>query len=542
MANRSSRRRRRRLLPNLSFFAVLFFAAGGALFLRELIAFSSQENQLPDNVVVAGIDVSGLSEAQAQVEWEQAYAQPITLYYNDSPIQLDPASVGFRLNIDTMLAEAASVSETGGSFWARFFNHLTQQEFQRAADIPLSYDYQQNLLEGFLQDVASRYDRPPGDPGFDTQTLTTFPGEQGFALDVDEAVRRIENALESPDDRTVMLPIGGADANQPTLNTLQELIIAYLDSQGFIYDGQTTTAGIFILDLQSGQEINLLGDVAFSAASTQKISILIDFFRSINDEPTQDEAWLLANSLLCSDNGSSNLLMEAIGGGNIFNGVAQVTQTIQYVGAENSFLSAPFAEPGRERGSIAVPETSPNENYDTNPDPFNQMTAEDIGTLFTMIYDCANYGSGLMTAYQEGQFTQRECRRMLELMSANDLERLLQGGIPPDVRITHKNGWLNSQAVVGDAGIVYPPNGQNYVISVYLWEETSAEDATQVGFNELWPLLEATSRAAWNYFSPDQAITERRDLPETARDCEESGYLPPYGEVNLDDINAWREG
>jgi hypothetical protein len=29
-------------------------------------------------------------------------------------------------------------------------------------------------------------------------------------------------------------------------------------------------------------------------------------------------------------------------------------------------------------------------------------------------------------------------------------------------------------------------------------------------------------------------------LPQFAEDCEEHGYLPPYGQVNLDDINAWR--
>jgi len=32
--------------------------------------------------------------------------------------------------------------------------------------------------------------------------------------------------------------------------------------------------------------------------------------------------------------------------------------------------------------------------------------------------------------------------RALELMSANDLGRLLQGGIPAGTRISHKNGWL----------------------------------------------------------------------------------------------------
>jgi hypothetical protein len=217
-----------------------------------------------------------------------------------------------------------------------------------------------------------------------------------------------------------------------------------------------------------------------------------------------------------------------------------VNETTQHLGADDTYLSAPLTVPGLEPGSIAPPPTSPNPNFDTDPDPFNQTTAEDMGTLFAMLYDCAQFGSGALVAYPEGQYTQRECRQMLELMSANDLQRLLQGGIPEGVRISHKNGWLNTSALVGDAGIVFPESGNDYVISVYLWEQTAPEEATNVGFNKLWPLLEGISRATWNHFSPQEALTSGRMLPQFAEDCEEHGYLPPYGQVNLDDINAWR--
>jgi hypothetical protein len=157
-----------------------------------------------------------------------------------------------------------------------------------------------------------------------------------------------------------------------------------------------------------------------------------------------------------------------------------------------------------------------------------------MGTLFTMIYDCANYGSGLMAAHPEGTFTQQECRRMLELMSANDLERLLQGGIPENIRISHKNGWLGD--TVGNSGIVFPHNGRNYVISVFLWEQT--EENFQ-GADRLWPMVEDISRATWNYFS-DEPLLSPRELPPTAQECE-GNYLPPdAASVNLDDIDAWK--
>jgi beta-lactamase class A len=313
------------------------------------------------------------------------------------------------------------------------------------------------------------------------------------------------------------------------------MIIDYLDTQGFIYDSPSSVASVFILDLETGEELNILGDVAFSAASTTKVPILIDFYRFLDFPPTPEEGFIMANSLLCSRNSSSNLMMRLIGNQDLLAGIRSVSNTAQTLGARNTYISAPFVEgvTGEFTGSTVAPETNPNPNHNTEPDPFNQTTAEDLGTLFNLIYDCANYNSGLATALPD-DFTQRECRQMLELMSANDLQRLLQAGIPEGIRISHKNGWLTE--TVGEAGIVFPPNGRNYVIAIFLWEDTGFQN-----FQRLWPLFESISRAAWNYFSPETPLlTPRTDIPNTAQDCE-GNYLPPSpAQVNLDDINAWR--
>lgn len=530
----SRRKKRRPFFLRLWVISTALLIASSGLFTYELLAFSQSANRLAPNLIVGDIDVSNLTPTEARILWERAYAQPIILYYGDSPIVLDPSAVGFRPNVQTMLASAQNINTALGSFWERFVQYLTLQDTSQPVNIPLSADFQRGLLEQFLRDISSRYDRPPGEPGFDVATLTTFDGQEGFALDIPQAMQLVESALKSPVNRTVILPIGGASSNKPTLKTLQKLLIAYFDSQGFIYDGVSTIGSVFVIDLRTGEEINLLGDVAFTAASTVKLPIMLNYFKYQNNEPTQEEAWLLAQSLLCSRNSSSNLLMEITGGGNVFNGVAQVTETAQFSGGRNTFLSARLIEgvAGEQLGAISVPPTSPNVGYDTKPDPYNQTTTEDMASLLSMIYDCANYGSGLITAFPNGEFTQNECRQMLELMSANDLERLLQGGIPEDVRISHKNGWVGG--TVGDGGIIYPPNGRNYIISVFLWEDTEFQD-----FTRLWPLVEDISRAVWNYFSPETAILERRQLPPTAQECE-NNYLPPFGQVNLNDINAWR--
>lgn len=535
-------KRRRRGLPFVPILSSLLLLAAVSLFVVQLISFSQQQERLPADTWVADVPVGGLSPGAARARWEQAFAQPVTLWYGDSPILLDPTSIGFRVNSDMMAAQVLAVGDVQAGFWTRFLNYMTSQRVQQVVDVPLLADYQGNLLEQFLRDVAARYDRAPGEVRYDLSTLTFRPGSEGMQLDVQAAMRLIASALTDPNNRAVSLPTGSAVPGSARIDTLRDMIEEYLDSQGFIYDGQTTVASVFIMDLQTGEEVNLLGNVSFSAASTAKLAILIDYFRHLNFAPTPDEAWLLANSLLCSNNSSSNLLMEIIGERaagtrDIFVGLADVIQNLQHLGVKNTFLTAPFDLDieGQELGSIPAPElSSHNLNFNTGADPYNQTTTEDLGTLFSLIYDCANYGSGLMAAYSTGEFTQTECRQMLELMSANDLLRLLQGGIPDGVRISHKNGWVSNTH--GDAGIVFPPNGRNYVIAVFLWENTEFLD-----YNRAWPLIEGISRAAWNYFSPDQPLpSPRADLPPAAQECQ-GNYLPPDPEhTDLNDINGWR--
>ncbi|MCS6834735.1 MAG: class A beta-lactamase-related serine hydrolase [Anaerolineae bacterium] len=531
--------------------SLLMILAGVGLLVFYLLNFAQSEDRLANGITIAGVPVSGLRQNEAIAAIEQAYAQPVTLIYpGNPPFQIIPATLGFRLNTPSMLAEAVASSERGGGFWERFANYMLGITDTSTRSIPLVADYQRSVLEAELRRIAQTYDRAGGQAAYDVATLTVASGNTGVQLNIEGALALIDDALRRPNNRLVELPVSGGLAAQANIKTLESLIIAYLDSRGFVYDGQTSVASIYIQDLRTGQEVNILGDVAFTAASTIKFPILIDYFRVLDGEPSQDDASLMANSLLCSNNSSSNRIMEVIiGRGDLFRGIASVTSTAQYLGAKNTFLTAPFitGEANQRLGSIAAPRTSPNPNYNTQPDPFNQTTAEDLGSLFGLVYDCAKYNGGLMAAYPNGEFNQTECRRMLELMSGLKLQRLLEGGVPAGTRISYKNGWVGE--VTGVAGVVFPPNGRDYVISVFIWEDTGAR-----GFQDyvrLWPIIEDISRAAWNYFSPESALLDaRRDLPPSAQECfrrDASGniiyeYLPPYGQINLDDIDGWRSG
>ena len=336
-------RRRRTGFPVLLFFSVLLTLSAIGLLIYFLVAFSRREQELPAGVTVAGINVGQLSERNAVARWERAYAEPVLLVYSNDkgehPIQLHPDQVGWRISSEPMLAGALASGQEGGGFWRRFLDFLLGIELSVSQNIPLVADYQDNALEAFLQDVAARYDDPPGNEVFDLETLTIYPGGSGYALDIGAAMPAVDAALRSADQRIVSLPVSPQGDQLLNLDSLRALIINYLDSQGFIFDGQGTLASVYILDLVSGHETSILGDVAYSAASTIKAPIIIEYFRQLNREPTAGESWLVVNSLLCSNNSSSNLIMEIIGGNDIFAGLRQVTNTLQAISASNTYIT-----------------------------------------------------------------------------------------------------------------------------------------------------------------------------------------------------------
>src|SRR5690606_36359426 len=145
---------------------------------------------------------------------------------------------------------------------------------------------------------------------------------------------------------------------------------------------------VFVMDLESGEELTILGDVAHSAVSTIKIPIMINLFRQqlLVD---QDTAFFLTASILCSDNSATNFLMQIPGAGQTVNaqlsdGLRQVSCTAQELGAERTYISAPLrvGDPGLLfEAPVCRPQVPPNSQYNAQPDPYAQTTAEDMGML-----------------------------------------------------------------------------------------------------------------------------------------------------------------
>lgn len=469
----------------------------GALLLTvsQLVGYSQSFAAMPAGLSLAGVPVAGLNEQQALQQLVLVYNSPIELQYQDQLILLEPSVVNFQIDTAVMMPEANQYRDAAG-FWGGFWDFLWLKP-RTIHDVALRMTYSQERLRTFLADVANRYDRPGSSPSANVDTLGFAPGEPGHILDVEATVSLVDSALRSPTNRVVALPIDEQLAVRPSFDTLADLTRQNL--QLFEFEG---VFSMYLMDLSTGRELNLSlaagqevpADVAFSGMSTIKIPVMVSFFGHNAGEVSDDERLLLQRSIDESANTATDLLIKIVGRGDGFEGTRIVTNDMQRLGLADTYLSGLLDE----LGAVLFPLSTPaNSRIDINtlPDPYNQTTAEDMGYLTVMIYQCSQGGGALLAAFP-GQYTPEECRMMIDLLTQNKVGPIfISGGSSPDGVVAHKHGWdrlpLNN---VADAALVFTPGG-NYALTIFLHrsEPMTFDDANRI--------MISAARAIYNYFN-----------------------------------------
>lgn len=206
--------------------------------------------------------------------------------------------------------------------------------------------------------------------------------------------------------------------------------------------------GLFFIDLDNDDYVNLKGDVVFSAASTIKIPILVAFFQDVDagkirlDEKltitkevigsgagelqyqkvgTQITALETAYKMIViSDNTATNMLIQKLGG------KAVINQRMRQWGLSNTVINNPLPD----------------------LEGTNTTSPKDLANILAMV--------------NQGQLISLKSRdRMLGIMQETKTRTLLPQGLEKDAIISHKTGDIGT--VLGDAGIIDMPNGKRYI-------------------------------------------------------------------------------
>ena len=498
------------MLKAIQRFLIIVLLVVGLLFLGyQAFLYNLVRERLPTGTLVADVNVGGMSREEAAAAINEHYLAPITLHHLEEQVDINPQDVGFNLDTEAMLDQAEAASGEV-PFWEGFVEYLLNRSFD-ATKVQLIAGYDQAALRAQVENVASFLDKPATAPQLLLGAGTNYtPGQPGFVTDVEASLPAAEMALyqADPADRQVDLVIETQEAAELNMDVLRTQI-----EQVMTNDGQGLLDSVFILDLATGEELSINATDAISGLSILKIAIFVETYRKLDAPPNEYVQGLLYDTAVQSSNYGANLLLHEIAGeANTYLGAELLTESMHRLGLVNTFLAIPYdANAVATRPSTYTTPANSAANLIFEPDTARQTTAEDIGTLLSMVYHCANGGGALLAVYP-GEITPDECQAIIDLMVLNDEGNLIRFGVPETVRVSHKHGW--DEVTHGDAGIVFSPNA-DYVMVEYLHYPQGDFLLHDYSF----PILRQFAQLTYNYFNFQEPYTENvvdRALREAA--------------------------
>jgi lipoprotein-anchoring transpeptidase ErfK/SrfK len=166
----------------------------------------AKKDEIAEGVTIGGVDVGGRTadEARALIEADliEPLDQPVTVTYEKEHFTLEPEELDVEADIDGMVDHALAVSQEGG-LPSRVWRYATGGEVDE--EIEPAITYSKGTLDDFIEGVGENVNVPPQDASVTPTASSLQPVESqtGIEVRVDELRANLEEAVQSPDSRTV---------------------------------------------------------------------------------------------------------------------------------------------------------------------------------------------------------------------------------------------------------------------------------------------------------------------------------------------------
>ncbi|GAC1467742.1 MAG: serine hydrolase [Chamaesiphon sp.] len=223
--------------------------------------------------------------------------------------------------------------------------------------------------------------------------------------------------------------------------------------EGVVAKYKSLSSGMFFLDLDTGNYLDINGGRIFPAASTIKLPILVAFFQDLDagkvslnenlvmrsDLVTNGSGTLqyeragtqfaaletVAKMITISDNTATNMIIDRLGG------IAGLNQRFRSWGLKDTIIHHLLAD---LRGT-------------------NTTSSKDMVQLLA-----------LLTNHNLVSESSRE--QILDLLRHTTIRTLLPAGLGPGAMIANKTGDIGF--LIGDAGLIEMPNGKRYLAAIFV--------------------------------------------------------------------------
>ena len=172
---------------------------------------SSRDDLIAEGVTIAGVDVGGMTSAEARIlvrrELQRPLERPIAVRRGEQRFTLSAHDAGVKADVGGMVDEALSESRDG-SIFSRVARDITGGE--ENAQVSARVTYSTEAVERLVERVESKLNRPARDAEVDFPSLEKVKEQKGRKVKAAALEQRIAQALTVPGvERTVRAP--GAD-------------------------------------------------------------------------------------------------------------------------------------------------------------------------------------------------------------------------------------------------------------------------------------------------------------------------------------------
>jgi beta-lactamase class A len=211
--------------------------------------------------------------------------------------------------------------------------------------------------------------------------------------------------------------------------------------------------GMFFLDLDTGNYLDISGDRVFPAASTIKLPILIAFFQDLDaGKVSLDETLVMRRDLMT--NGSGTMQYERAGTKYSIRETVTKMITISDNTATNMIIDRLG---GRARLNQRF------QSWGLKDTVIRNMLGDFKGTNTTSPKDLVR----LLTLVANQKLLSSPSREQaLEILRNTKTRTLLPAGLAPGAEIAHKTGDIGF--LIGDAGMIEMPNGKRYLAGIFV--------------------------------------------------------------------------
>jgi lipoprotein-anchoring transpeptidase ErfK/SrfK len=186
---------------------VLLVLIGGAV--AAFAYDSSRDDLIAEGVTVAGVDVGGMTTAEARRsvhrELQGPLEQPVVVRRGQVRFTLSAHDAGVKADIGGMVDEALQTTRDG-SIFGRVARDLSGGE--EDAQVPARVSYSASAVRDLVERVRQRLNRPARDAQVDFPSLEKVEEQKGRSVKAAVLEQRVAQALSVPGvDRTVRAPV-----------------------------------------------------------------------------------------------------------------------------------------------------------------------------------------------------------------------------------------------------------------------------------------------------------------------------------------------